>query len=128
MSDDERLARGRAAADAHLGEGATAGWRERSPAMEELTSGFFGEVWGRPGLGRRERAIVAMAATATLRAGPQLAWHIRGALRAGVTPDEVREVMMAVTGFAGFPAGWQATEVAEEVIAEHLADGDGAGG
>lgn len=125
MGDDGgRLERGRAMADAHLGEGVTAGWRERSPAMEELTSGFFGEVWGRGALGRRERAIVAMAATATLRAAPQLAWHVRGALRAGVTPDEIREVLMAVTGFAGFPAAWQATEVAEEVIAAY---GDDAG-
>lgn len=122
MGDEgERVRRGRAMAEAHLGEGVTAGWRERSPALEALTSGFFGEVWGREGLGRRDRALVAMAATAALRAAPQLAWHVRGALRAGVTPDEVREVMIAVAGFAGFPAAWQAAEVAEEVIAAHAA-------
>ena len=66
-----------------------------------------------------------MAITATLRASPQVGWHVRGALRAGVTPDEVREVLIAVSGLAGFPAAWTALEVAEPIIAEHEA-GEGA--
>ena len=62
---------------------------------------------------------MALAVTATLRAGPQLGWHVRGALGAGVTPDEVREVLIAVSGLAGFPAAWSALEVAEPILAEH---------
>jgi 4-carboxymuconolactone decarboxylase len=115
--DREGLERGRRLAREHLGDEVTERWGGVSPDLEELTARFFGEVWGRPGLPRRERSIVAMAATASLRAAPQLAWHVRGALRAGVTPEEVREVMIAVAGFAGFPAAWQAIEVAEEVMA-----------
>jgi 4-carboxymuconolactone decarboxylase len=106
-------------------------WRGVSPDLEELTSAFgFGDLWSRPGLGRRDRAIVAMAITATLRAHTQLGWHVRGALGAGVSPDEVREVLIAVAGLAGFPAAWSAIETAEPILAEHAAgaagDGDAA--
>ena len=124
---DERLHRGRALAELHLGEGVVERWRAVSPDLEELTSTFaFADLWNRPGLGRRDRSIVAMAITATLRAEPQLGWHVRGALGAGVTPDEVREVLIAVAGLAGFPAAWTALEVAEPILAEHEAAADGA--
>ena len=88
MSDgDDRLERGRELARRHLGDGTVERWRAVSPDLEELTSAFgFGDLWSRPGLRRRDRSIVAMAVTATLRAGPQLGWHVRGALGAGVTP------------------------------------------
>jgi hypothetical protein len=52
-----------------------------------------------------------------------LEWHVRGALRAGVTPEEVREVLIAVAGLAGFPAAWWALEAAEPILAEHEAGG-----
>jgi 4-carboxymuconolactone decarboxylase len=121
---DERLERGRRLAQTHLGEGVTERWRAISPDLEELTSAFgFADLWGRPGLSRRDRSIVAMAITATLRAGPQLGWHVRGALGSGVTPDEVREVLIAVSGLAGFPAAWTALEVAEPILAEQEAAG-----
>jgi 4-carboxymuconolactone decarboxylase len=115
--DADRLQRGRALARRHLGEDVVERWQAVSPELEELTSGFFGEVWGREeALGRRDRAIVAMTATAALRAGPQLGWHIRGALSAGLSAAEIREVLMAVAGFAGFPAAWQAMEVADGIL------------
>ena len=128
-SGDARLDRGRELAEQHLGEGVIERWRGVSPALEELTSAFgFADLWGRPGLSRRDRSIVAMAITATLRAEPQLGWHVRGALGAGVTPDEVREVLIAVSGLAGFPAAWTALEVAEPILAEHAAASAGGGG
>jgi alkylhydroperoxidase/carboxymuconolactone decarboxylase family protein YurZ len=116
----DRLARGRELARLHLGEDVIERWRAVSPDLEELTSTFaFDDLWTRPGLGRRDRAIVAMAITATLRAETQLGWHVRGALGAGVTPEEVREVLIAVAGLAGFPAAWTALEVAEPILREH---------
>ena len=117
---DERLARGRALAELHLGEEVIGRWRSVSPDLEELTSAFgFADLWDRPGLSRRDRSIVAMAITATLRAEPQLRLHVRGALGAGVTPGEVREVLIAVSGLAGFPAAWTAMEAAQPILAEH---------
>jgi 4-carboxymuconolactone decarboxylase len=127
---DDRLERGRELARRHLGENVVERWRELSGDLEELTSAFgFGDLWSRPGLGRRDRSLVAMAVTATLRAHPQLAWHVRGALGAGVTPAEVREALIAVAGLAGLPAAWSALEVAEPIIAEREAvDGEDGGG
>lgn len=123
-ADEARLERGRELARRHLGDDVIERWRALSPDLEELTSGFaFADLWSRPGLDRRDRSIVAMAVTAALRASTQLEWHVRGALGAGVTPEEVREVLIAVAGLAGFPAAWSALEVAEPVIAEHGAGG-----
>lgn len=123
--EQDRLEQGRRLAELHLGEGTVERWRSVSPDLEEMTSAFaFADLWGRPGLSRRDRSIVAMAITATLRAQAQLGWHVRGALRAGVTPDEVREVLIAVSGLAGFPAAWTALEVAEPILAEAEAAAD----
>ena len=119
MADDERLERGRELARRYMGDDTIARWRATSPDLEELTSRFaFGDVWSRSGLGVRDRAMLAVAITATLRAHPQLAWHVRGALGVGVSPDEIRETIIFVAGLAGFPAAWSAMEVAEEVLAE----------
>ncbi len=70
MSDgDDRLKRGRELARRHLGDGTVERWRAVSPDLEELTSTFgFADLWARPGLGRRDRSIVALTVTATLRA------------------------------------------------------------
>lgn len=128
MSGDPRLERGRGLARRHLGDGVIERWRSVSEPMEELTSGFaFGDLWSRPGLGRRDRSLIAIVVTATLRAHPQLGWHVRGALGAGMSPDEIREALIAVSGLAGFPAAWSALEVAEEILAEHEASGGATG-
>jgi 4-carboxymuconolactone decarboxylase len=126
-SGDDRLARGRELAQLHLGEDVTERWRAVSPDMEEISASAFADLWSRPGLSRRDRSIVAMAITATLRAESQLGWHVRGALGAGVTPDEVREVLIAVSGLAGGPAAWTALEVAKPILDEHEARAGGAG-
>ncbi len=123
---DERLDRGRELAQLHLGEGVTERWRAVSPDMEEISASAFADLWSRPGLSRRDRSIVAMAITATLRAESQLGWHVRGALGAGVTPDEVREVLIAVSGLAGGPAAWTALEVAKPILDEHESRAGGA--
>jgi 4-carboxymuconolactone decarboxylase len=124
-ADEARLERGRELARRHLGDDVLERWRALSPDLEELTSRFaFADLWSRPGLGRRDRSIVAMAVTAALRAPTQLEWHVRGALGAGVTPEEVREVLIAVAGLAGFPAAWSALEAAEPVLAEHRPGGE----
>jgi alkylhydroperoxidase/carboxymuconolactone decarboxylase family protein YurZ len=116
VSEDERLERGRELARRYLGPETTARWSATSEDLERLTSGLFADVWARPALGLRERALIAMAITATLRAHTQLGWHVRGALGAGVSPDEVRETLIAVAGLAGFPAAWSALEVAEPIL------------
>ncbi len=118
MADDQRLEHGRELAKRYMGDETIARWRATSPDLEELTAAGFGDLWGRPALGLRDRAMIAVAVTATLRAHPQLAWHARGALGAGLSPDELRETVITVAGLAGFPAAWSAMEIVEDVLAE----------
>jgi alkylhydroperoxidase/carboxymuconolactone decarboxylase family protein YurZ len=119
MEEDARLEAGRELARRYFGEDVVERWRELSPALEEITSRFaFGDVWTRPELGIRDRAMIAVACTAALRAHAQLGWHARGALRSGLTPDEIRETIIAVAGFAGFPAAWSGLEAVEPILRE----------
>ena len=65
----------------------------------------FGDVYARPGLGLRERQIATVAALTALATAPaQLQVHIEAALKVGVTPHEVVEVITQMALYAGFPA------------------------
>jgi 3-oxoadipate enol-lactonase/4-carboxymuconolactone decarboxylase len=78
----------------------------------------WGEVWNRPGLDRRTRSCVALA---TLVAGghlDELAAHTRAALRTGLTPQEIGEVLLQTAVYCGAPAAGRAFKVAQEVIRE----------
>lgn len=121
--EGERLERGRDLARSYLSPDTIERWRNTSPALEELTSGLFADVWTRPTLGLRDRAMIATAICATLRAHTQLGWHVRGALGAGMSADEVRETLIAVAGLAGFPAAWSALEAVAPILDEHESGG-----
>jgi len=81
-----------------------------------LTRHAWGDVWSRPGLDRRTRSCITLAMLATLRQEAELAMHVRGALRNGVTPEEIKEVLLQVAIYAGIPAANRAFEVAAEVL------------
>jgi 4-carboxymuconolactone decarboxylase len=116
---DDRLAAGRELARRYFGDDVPERWAELSPDLADLTVRFaFGDLWARPGLALRDRSLIAIAVLAALRAHAQLEWHVRGGLRAGLAPDEIREAIMGVSGLAGFPAAWSALEVAEAVLAD----------
>ena len=84
----------------------------------------YGEVYSRPGLDMRERQIAAVSALAALGgAEPQLRTHLGGALRVGLTREEVIAVIVQCLPFIGFPRVLNAVSVAREVF-----EGFGAGG
>jgi 3-oxoadipate enol-lactonase / 4-carboxymuconolactone decarboxylase len=86
-----------------------------------LTRSVWGEVWTRPGLDRRTRSVVTLTAlTAGAAAGHHdgLAAHTRAALRNGLTPAEIKEILLHAAVYCGFPAAGAAFEVARRVIAE----------
>jgi 4-carboxymuconolactone decarboxylase len=85
---------------------------------EFITRYAWGEVWGRPGLGRRERSVATLAVLATLRAEGELALHVRAALRNGLTPAEIEETLLHTAVYAGVPAAKAAFAIAQGVIAE----------
>jgi 4-carboxymuconolactone decarboxylase len=78
----------------------------------------FGDIYSRPGLDLRSREIAVVAAlTAMGNAAPQLKVHIEGALNVGVSKDEIVEVMMQMSVYAGFPAALNGLFAAKEVFA-----------
>jgi 4-carboxymuconolactone decarboxylase len=77
----------------------------------------YGDVFNRPGLDRRTRQIITVAVLATLgNAAPQLRSHIRGALNVGVSREEIAEIMIQLSVYAGFPAALNGTGMAREVF------------
>ena len=88
-----------------------------APDLTDMILGFFGDVYARPGLPLRDRMLVTLSALAALgHAGPQLAAHVRNALNAGLTRQEIAEVFMQVFGYAGFPASINALTTARAVF------------
>jgi 4-carboxymuconolactone decarboxylase len=88
-----------------------------APFQDFITRSAWGDVWSRPGLDRRTRSCITVALLAALGHHRELGIHLRGALRNGVTPDELREVLLQTAIYAGVPAANSAFAVAQEVIA-----------
>ncbi len=83
-----------------------------------ITRYAWGEIWTRPGLDRRTRSCITLTALVAGGHEQELAMHIRGALRNGLTPDEIREVLLQTAIYCGVPAANSAFAVAQEVLAE----------
>jgi len=88
-----------------------------APFQDFITRYAWGDVWSRPGLDRRTRSCITVALLAALGHDRELGIHLRGALRNGVTSDELREVLLHTAVYAGVPAANSAFAVAQEVIA-----------
>jgi len=88
------------------------------PFQDFITRYAWGEVWARPGLDRRTRSCLTVALLAALGRDRELAIHIEGALRNGVTPDELREVLIHTAIYAGVPAANSAFAVAHPLLAK----------
>ena len=88
--------------------------------MQEMTMEHaWGAVWTREGLDRKTRSIVTVSMLIALNAHGALKGHVRGALNNGVSPDEIREVVMHAAVYCGYPAALAAMKVAREVIEAH---------
>jgi 4-carboxymuconolactone decarboxylase len=94
------------------------------PVQELVTEYCWGAVWSRPGLERRSRSMINLAMLTALNRGHELGVHVRGALNNGVTPEEIREVLLQATVYCGAPAGLEAFRIAETVLAEQGVDPD----
>jgi len=90
----------------------------RRPLMELVTQFGWGSVWSRPGLDRRSRSLVTIAAMAALRQQAELAVPVRGAVRSGVTAEEIQEVLLQISVYCGAPTAAEAFGTAEAVLIE----------
>ncbi|WP_127940941.1 4-carboxymuconolactone decarboxylase [Nonomuraea polychroma] len=83
-----------------------------------ITRYAWGEIWTRPGLDRRTRSCVTLTALVAHGHLEELAMHVRAALRNGLTPDEIGEVLLQTAVYCGVPAANAAFAVAQRVLAE----------
>jgi 4-carboxymuconolactone decarboxylase len=88
------------------------------PMQELVTEYCWGAIWGREGLSKKTRSMLNLAMLCALNRPHELRMHLAGALRNGVTRDEIREVLLQVAIYCGVPAGVDAFRNAREVFAE----------
>ncbi|MGC0336698.1 4-carboxymuconolactone decarboxylase [Streptomyces sp. SLBN-8D4] len=86
--------------------------------QELLTRYAWGEIWDRPGLDRRSRSVATLTALVAGGHLDELASHTRAALRNGLTPSEIKEVLLQAAVYCGVPAANSAFKVAQQVIRE----------
>jgi 4-carboxymuconolactone decarboxylase len=89
-----------------------------APFQEFATRTAWGDVWSRPGLDRRMRSAVTLAALVALRAENEVAMHVRAAIRNGLTPEEISEIFLQLAVYAGVPAANGAFAVGQRVLDE----------
>jgi 4-carboxymuconolactone decarboxylase len=115
--DDQGMAvRRQVLGDEHV-DRAVAGTDDFTADFQEFITRYaWGEIWNRDGLDRRSRSMLTLAILATLRCEEELAMHVRAALRNGLTPDEIKEILLHVAIYAGVPAANTAFAVAQRTL------------
>ncbi len=104
--------------DAHV-DAAIRQTTEFTAAFQELITRYaWGEIWSRPGLDHRTRSCITLTALVALGREEELAMHVRAALRIGLTPDEIKEVLLHSAIYCGVPAANGAFAVAQKVLDE----------
>src|SRR5215472_10164388 len=120
--DDEELAeagmrvRREVLGDDHVDRAVAGTTSFTAPFQDLITRYAWGDVWSRPGLTRAERSIITLTALAVLRQEEELAMHVRAALRNGLTPEQISELLLQVAIYAGVPAANRAFAVADKVL------------
>ena len=87
------------------------------PLQDLVTEYCWGAVWGRPDLPRKTRSLINLAMISSLNRPHELKLHVLGALRNGVTRDEIREVFLQVAIYCGVPAAVDSFRIAREAFA-----------
>ena len=120
MSDREQgmKTRREVLGDAHVDRAIERTTEFTEPFQDFITRYAWGEIWSRPGLDRRTRSAITLAAMVALRAENELAMHVRAARRNGLTPEEIGEVLLHTAIYAGVPAANGAFAIANEVLRE----------
>jgi 4-carboxymuconolactone decarboxylase len=85
--------------------------------FQRMTTEFcWGAVWGRPGLDRRTRSLLNLVMLTALNRTPELKMHVVGALRNGVSQEEIRETLVHTIPYCGIPAALEAFNTARAAI------------
>ncbi len=78
----------------------------------------YGDIYTRPGLALRDREIAAVAALVATGRSSQIPQHLRASLKAGLSPEELREIILQTATIAGFPPAMNAMSTLKSVLRE----------
>lgn len=92
------------------------------PVQDYVTEFCWGGIWSRPGLERAERSLVNLGILTALGRSHELGVHLRGAIRNGVTVEQIQEVLLQTAMYVGAPAALESFRIAEQVIRDELGD------
>ncbi len=118
MSDDDRYERGRARFLEIHDEKALRAVEGLGDVGRSILEFVYGDIYLRPGLSLRDRELAAVATLVALGRSSQLPQHLRAAMKAGVTPDELREVILQTAVIAGFPPAMNSISTLKTILGE----------
>ena len=121
MNDEERAAAGlrtrrEVLGDEHVDRAVAAATDFTADFQDFITRYAWGELWNRPGLSRPERSMITVAMLAALGRDEELALHVKAGIRNGLTPTDIREVLLQVAVYAGVPAANRAFAIAAQAL------------
>jgi len=102
--------------DAHVDRAIASTTDFTADFQDYITRFAWGDVWSRPGLDRQTRSAITLAMLAALGHEDELAMHVRAALTIGLTPAQIKEVLLQVAVYAGVPAANAAFRIAQPIV------------
>lgn len=116
---DRGLATRRKVLGADYVDGSMAKANDFMMAFQELTTEWcWGYVWSRPGLDPKTRSIINIAMLSALNRQAEVRLHLKGAITNGVTPEEIKEILLQVGIYCGIPAALDSFKAANEILQE----------
>ena len=129
MAESENYKKGAALRRQLLGDAAveaSARGIYSDPVMQKFidvaTETVFGALWTRPGLDDKTRALICVVSDTCTGREPELALHLRMALRQGWTEDQLIEVLLHLSGYIGVPIIRECMLVASKVFKDYRAE------
>ena len=104
--------------DEHVDRAAANAGSFGAPWQEFITRYAWGGAWSRPGLDRRTRSAITLAALISMRAENEIGMHVRAALGNGLTVEEINEIFIHTAVYAGVPASNSAIAIARKALEE----------
>ena len=89
------------------------------PLQHIVNAYAYGDIWSRPGLSLGVKSLAMIAMMAAANRPTELRVHLKGALKNGCTPEEIREVLLLVALYCGIPAANEAHRAAIDVLTEN---------
>lgn len=123
LTDADRLAQGYAVrrevlSDEHVDRAIARTTAFTADFQDFITRTAWGDVWSRPGLSRRERSIAVLTSMIAHGHHEEFVMHVHAALRNGLTPAEIKEVILQSAIYSGVPAANTAFKLANEILGE----------